>query len=90
MPVLLYQQSEALRAIQQALVAGDAKVALQMLKGLGVLGAEAGSDDMKQKTIFIRQSIERFLNAGFNDYFTKRIVDESLLVNAIERWLSGG
>ncbi|HKW12210.1 MAG TPA: response regulator [Gemmatimonadaceae bacterium] len=33
---------------------------------------------------------ERFLDAGFNDYITKPIVDESLLVNAIERWLSGG
>jgi len=33
---------------------------------------------------------ERFLDAGFNDYITKPIVDESLLVNAIERWLAGG
>lgn len=33
---------------------------------------------------------ERFLDAGFNDYITKPIVDESVLVNAIERWLSGG
>ena len=33
---------------------------------------------------------ERFLDAGFNDYLTKPIVDESLLLNAIERWLSGG
>ena len=33
---------------------------------------------------------ERFLDAGFNDYITKPIVDESLLVNTIERWLSGG
>jgi two-component system sensor histidine kinase/response regulator len=33
---------------------------------------------------------ERFLDAGFNDYITKPIVDESLLLNAIQRWLSGG
>src|SRR3954471_10548644 len=33
---------------------------------------------------------ERFLDAGFNDYITKPIVDESLLVNAIQRWLTGG
>ena len=33
---------------------------------------------------------ERFLDAGFNDYITKPIVDESLLMNAIQRWLSGG
>jgi two-component system, cell cycle response regulator DivK len=33
---------------------------------------------------------EKFLDAGFNDYITKPIVDESLLLKAIERWLSGG
>jgi CheY-like chemotaxis protein len=33
---------------------------------------------------------ERFLDAGFNDYITKPIVDESLLIKAIDRWLSGG
>ena len=33
---------------------------------------------------------ERFLDAGFNDYITKPIVDESLLLKAIDRWLSGG
>ena len=33
---------------------------------------------------------ERFLDAGFNDYITKPIVDESLLLKAIARWLSGG
>jgi two-component system cell cycle response regulator DivK len=33
---------------------------------------------------------ERFLDAGFNDYITKPIVDESLLLQAVERWLSGG
>jgi|SRR5437867_1603817 len=33
---------------------------------------------------------ERYLAAGFNDYITKPIVDESLLLTAIQRWLSGG
>jgi two-component system, cell cycle response regulator DivK len=33
---------------------------------------------------------ERFLDAGFNDYITKPIVDESLLLSSIQRWLSGG
>jgi two-component system cell cycle response regulator DivK len=33
---------------------------------------------------------EKYLSAGFNDYITKPIVDESLLVNAIQRWLTGG
>ncbi|MDT8341643.1 MAG: response regulator [Longimicrobiales bacterium] len=31
---------------------------------------------------------ERFLAAGFDDYVTKPIVDESLLVGAIRRWLT--
>lgn len=31
---------------------------------------------------------DRYLAAGFNDYITKPIVDESLLLGAIARWLS--
>ena len=31
---------------------------------------------------------EKYLAAGFNDYITKPIVDESILLRAIERWLS--
>jgi CheY-like chemotaxis protein len=31
---------------------------------------------------------EKFLAAGFNDYVTKPIVDETVLLGAIERWLS--
>ena len=30
---------------------------------------------------------EKYLRAGFNDYVTKPIVDESVLTEAIERWL---
>ena len=30
---------------------------------------------------------EKYLAAGFNDYITKPIVDESVLIEAIERWL---
>jgi two-component system, cell cycle response regulator DivK len=33
---------------------------------------------------------ERYLAAGFNDYVTKPIVDESVLLGAIERWLKDG
>ena len=32
---------------------------------------------------------EKYLSAGFNDYITKPIVDESLLIDAIERSLAG-
>jgi CheY-like chemotaxis protein len=31
---------------------------------------------------------EKYLSAGFDDYITKPIVDESLLFGAIERWLA--
>jgi CheY-like chemotaxis protein len=31
---------------------------------------------------------EKYLAAGFNDYVTKPIIDESLLLEAIQRWLS--
>jgi CheY-like chemotaxis protein len=31
---------------------------------------------------------EKYLDAGFNDYITKPIVDETILLSAIERWLA--
>jgi two-component system, cell cycle response regulator DivK len=31
---------------------------------------------------------EKYLAAGFNDYITKPIVDETILLSAIERWLA--
>ncbi|MEX2467718.1 MAG: response regulator [Gemmatimonadota bacterium] len=31
---------------------------------------------------------EKFLAAGFNDYVTKPILDEDVLIGAIERWLT--
>ena len=31
---------------------------------------------------------EKYLSAGFNDYITKPIVDETILIGAIERWLA--
>jgi CheY-like chemotaxis protein len=33
---------------------------------------------------------EKYLAAGFNDYITKPIVDETILLKAIERWLDWG
>jgi two-component system, cell cycle response regulator DivK len=30
---------------------------------------------------------EKYLAAGFNDYVTKPIVDETILIGAIQRWL---
>jgi len=33
---------------------------------------------------------EKYLSAGFNDYITKPIVDETVLMGAIEHWLAKG
>src|SRR4051812_35506856 len=33
---------------------------------------------------------EKYLNAGFNDYITKPIVDETLLLKAMEKWIAAG
>jgi len=33
---------------------------------------------------------EKYLAAGFNDYITKPIVDEALLLNAMEKWIAAG
>ncbi len=33
---------------------------------------------------------EKYLSAGFNDYITKPIVDETLLLNAMEKWIAAG
>jgi CheY-like chemotaxis protein len=33
---------------------------------------------------------EKFLSAGFSDYLTKPIIDDTLLVDTIERWIRNG
>ena len=33
---------------------------------------------------------EKYLSAGFNDYITKPIVDETLLLLAMEKWIAAG
>jgi CheY-like chemotaxis protein len=33
---------------------------------------------------------EKYLSAGFNDYITKPIVDETLLLSAMEKWIAAG
>ena len=33
---------------------------------------------------------EKYLTAGFNDYITKPIVDETLLLRVMEKWIAAG
>jgi CheY-like chemotaxis protein len=33
---------------------------------------------------------EKYLTAGYNDYITKPIVDETLLLRAMEKWIAAG
>ena len=33
---------------------------------------------------------EKYLSAGFNDYITKPILDETLLLSAMEKWIAAG
>ena len=33
---------------------------------------------------------EKYLTAGFNDYITKPIVDEQVLLGAMEKWIAAG
>jgi CheY-like chemotaxis protein len=33
---------------------------------------------------------EKYLTAGFDDYITKPIVDETLLLSAMEKWIAVG
>ena len=38
----------------------------------------------------VREDVVEALHLGANDYVTKPIVDESVLIEAIERWLGRG
>lgn len=69
-------------------------ISLPEMDGTDVLAWIRGNEALKERPVIaltahaMAGDRERFLAAGFNDYVTKPIVDETVLTEAIERWLS--
>ena len=69
-------------------------ISLPGMDGTEVLAWIRDQDDLKEIPVIaltahaMAGDREKYLAAGFNDYVTKPIVDEDLLIEAIERWLS--
>lgn len=70
-------------------------ISLPEMDGTEVLAWIRQNDRLKEKPVIaltahaMAGDREKYLNAGFNDYVTKPIVDEEILFGAIERWLAG-
>ena len=68
-------------------------VSLPGMDGLAVLGHVRNSEDLKTLPVIaltahaMHGDRERFLKSGFNDYVSKPIIDETILLGAIERWI---
>lgn len=68
-------------------------VSLPGMDGLAVLSHVRASDDLKTLPVIaltahaMHGDRERFLKSGFNDYVSKPIIDEQVLLSAIERWI---
>lgn len=71
-------------------------ISLPEMDGTEVLAWIRQQDDIKDTPVIaltahaMAGDREKFLREGFNDYVTKPIVDESVLLEAIERWLGPG
>jgi CheY-like chemotaxis protein len=69
-------------------------ISLPEMDGTEVLAWIRGHDRLKGLPVIaltahaMAGDREKYLAAGFNDYVTKPIVDEDVLIGAIERWLS--
>ncbi len=69
-------------------------ISLPEMDGTEVLTWIRGNEVLKERPVIaltahaMAGDREKYLAAGFNDYVTKPIVDETVLTEAIERWLS--
>ena len=69
-------------------------ISLPEMDGTEVLAWIREQDDLKDLPVIaltahaMAGDREKFLAQGFNDYVTKPIVDEDVLFQAIERWLT--
>jgi CheY-like chemotaxis protein len=69
-------------------------ISLPEMDGTEVLAWLRGRDDLKHLPVIaltahaMAGDREKYLSLGFNDYVTKPIVDEDLLIDAIENCLS--
>jgi CheY-like chemotaxis protein len=69
-------------------------ISLPGMDGNEILGRIRKNDALKRLPVIaltahaMSGDREKYLAAGFNDYITKPIVDETILLTAIERWLT--
>jgi len=69
-------------------------ISLPGMDGNEILARIRASEALKQLPVIaltahaMSGDREKYLAAGFNDYITKPIVDETILLSAIERWLT--
>jgi CheY-like chemotaxis protein len=69
-------------------------ISLPQMDGTEVLAWVREQDELKHLPVIaltahaMAGDREKYLAAGFDDYVTKPIVDEDVLIGAIERWLN--
>ena len=68
-------------------------ISLPGMDGNEILARIRGNDRLRRLPVIaltahaMAGDREKYLKAGFDDYITKPIVDETILLSAIERWL---
>ena len=69
-------------------------ISLPEMDGTEVLGWIRSQEELKETPVValtahaMAGDREKFLDAGFNDYLTKPIIDETVLLETIARWLN--